>query len=152
MPPNEANSLDRLTGSEVARTARECDVAGMRRLLHSSDPEVLLAALVNPHFEEPDALFLLHRKDLPPALLQELATMHTLTHSYAVKLALAKHPKAPLHIALEQLKFLFLFDLVSVCLQPGVLAPVKRASEQVLKQIPKTACWRVCHARETRVG
>jgi hypothetical protein len=41
---------------------------------------------------------------------------------------------------LEQLKFLYLFDLVSVCLQPGVLAEVKRTSEElILAQVPKLA-------------
>ena len=57
-----------------------------------------------------------------------------------MKLALTKHPKTPLRTALEQLKFLYLFDLVSVCLQTGVRAEVKRASEElILTQVPKLA-------------
>ncbi|MSO22574.1 MAG: hypothetical protein EXQ58_04820 [Acidobacteria bacterium] len=41
---------------------------------------------------------------------------------------------------MKQLRFLYLFDLVSVCLQPGVLPEVKRASEElILSQVPKLA-------------
>jgi len=60
--------------------------------------------------------------------------------SYAVKRALTKHPNTPLRTALGQLKFLYLFDLVSVGLQPGLSAEVKQASEElILAQVPKLA-------------
>jgi hypothetical protein len=94
----------------------------------------------NPGFGEREALFLLNRKDLPSTVVEELANHRTVTSSYAVKLALTKHPKAPLRTAIEQLKFLYLFDLVSVCLQTGVRAEVKRASEElILAQVSKLA-------------
>jgi hypothetical protein len=55
-----------------------------------------------------------------------------------VKRALTTHPGTPLRIALAQLKFLYLVDLVSVCVQSGVRAEVKRAGEElILVQVPK---------------
>jgi hypothetical protein len=115
-------------------------MAAMARFLQATHPEVLQALLVNPHFGEREALLLLNRRDLPSSVIQELASRRSLVNSHAVKLALAKHPKTPLRTALEQLKFLYLFDLVSVCLQPGVLAEVKRTGEEsILAQVPKLA-------------
>ncbi len=77
-------------------------------------------------------------------MIQELASQRTVVSSYAVKLALTKHPKTPLRTALEQLKFLYLFDLVSVCLQTGVRAEVKRASEELI--LARFPSWRLDNA------
>jgi predicted regulator of amino acid metabolism with ACT domain len=108
--------------------------------LRATHPDVLKAAVGNPGFGEREALFLLNRKDLPSTVIEELANQRTVASSYAVKLGLTKHPKAPLHTALAQLKFLYVFDLVSVCLETGVRAEVKRASEElILTQVPKLA-------------
>jgi hypothetical protein len=112
----------------------------MTPLFDVKDPEVLRALLTNPQFGEREVLLLLNQRNLPTAIIQELAGERTKLGHYAVRLALAKHPKTPTHIALEQLKFLYLFDLVSVCLQTGVRIEVKRASEEfVLAQVPKLA-------------
>jgi len=139
-PPNELNRPGHSTGAEAVRIASECGIAEMAPFLHATNPHVLQALLANPHFGEREALLLLNRRDLRSSVIQELASLQTLVNSYAVKLALTKHPKTPLRTALEQLKFLYLFDLVSVCLQTGVRAEVKRASEEsILAQIPKLA-------------
>jgi len=139
-PPNEPKSPGESKGVEAVRIASECAVAEMTPFLYATDPDLLQALLANPHFGEREALLLLNRRDLPSSVIQELASLHTLVSSYAVKRALTKHPKTPLPTALKQLKFLYLFDLVSVCLQPGVLPEVKRASEAlILSQVPKLA-------------
>jgi hypothetical protein len=125
---------------EAVRIASECGIADMAPFLRATDPDVLQALLANPHFGEREALLLLNRRDLPSSVIQELAGQRTAVSNYAVKLALTKHPVTPLRTALEQLKFLYLFDLVSVCLQTGVRAEVKRASEElILAQVPKLA-------------
>jgi len=110
----------------------------MAPFLHAVEPAVLRALLTNPHFGEPEALLLLNRRDLPSSIIQELQVLRTTSSSYAVKRALTTHPGTPLRIALAQLKFLYLFDLVSVCVQSGVRPEVKRASEElILVQVPK---------------
>ncbi|MSO22575.1 MAG: hypothetical protein EXQ58_04825 [Acidobacteria bacterium] len=94
--PNESSHhVGLLTGVEAVRVASECAVAEMTPFLYATDPELLQAVLANPHFGEREALLLLNRRDLPPSVIEELATLHTLVNSYAVKQALMKHPKAP---------------------------------------------------------
>ena len=137
-PPNEQSNPKPPARVEAKLLAREC--SDMAPFLRATDPDVLKAVVGNPGFGEREALYLLNRRDLPSTVIEELASQRTVASSYAVKLALTKHPKTPLRTALEQLKFLYLFDLVSVCLQTGVRAEVKRASEElILGQVPKLA-------------
>ena len=139
-PPNEQNRPELATRVGIVRFASECSLAEMTPLLDATEPDVLKALLDNPHFGEREALLLLNRRGLPSSVIQHLANKRTIVSNYALKLALTKHPQTPMRIALEQLKFLYLFDLVSVCLQTGVRAEVKRASEElVLAQVPKLA-------------
>jgi len=58
--------------------------------------------------------------------------------SYPQRLALLKNPKTPVHLSLQHIKFLHLFDLVSLCLQPVIPQEVKQAAEErIVAQIPK---------------
>jgi len=58
--------------------------------------------------------------------------------SYPQRLALLKNPKTPVHLSLQHIKFLHLFDLVSLCLQPVIPQEVKQAAEErIVSQIPK---------------
>lgn len=138
MPPNEQAGQEPSATVRAKLLASECnDVTPFLRATH---PDVLKAAVGNPGFGEREALCLLTRKDLLSTVVEELLNHRAVTSSYAVKLALTKHPKTPLRAALKQLKFLYLFDLVSVCLQTGVRAEVKRASEElILAQVSKLA-------------
>ena len=139
--PNESShDVGPLTGVEAERIASGGGVAEMAPFLYATDSKVLGALLANPNFGEREALVLLNRRYLPSVVIQELTSSRPDLNGYAVKLALAKHPKTLLRTALEQLKFLYLFDLVSICLQTGVPVRVKRASEElILAQIPKLA-------------
>ena len=136
---NEPNGPETSSGLESIGLASRCGVEEMALFVHASEP-VLRALLTNPHFGEREALLLLNRRDLPPSIIQELPGLRTIFGSYAVKRALTTHPGTPLRIALAQLKFLYLFDLVSVCVQSGVRPELKRASEElILAQAPKLA-------------
>jgi len=138
--PNELNGPNTSGEFEAVRLASQCGVAEMEGFLYASEPKVLHALVANPHFGEREAVLLLNRRDLPASVIQDLANLRPILSSYAVRRALTKHPSTPLRIALGQLKFLYLFDLVSVTLQPGVPAEVKRASEElILAQVPKLA-------------
>lgn len=138
--PNEPNGFRSSSGLEAADLASQCSGAEMSQFLYSSDAGVLNALLANPHFGEREALLMLNRRDLPSSVVEGLASLRPILSSYGVKRALTKHPNTPLRTALGQLKFLYLFDLVSVSLQPGLSAEVKRASEElILAQVPKLA-------------
>ena len=138
--PNEPNRIETSGELEAVRVASQCGVDEMAPFLYASEPGVLQALLSNPHFGEREALLLLNRRDLPSSVIQELVSLRPILNSYAVKRALTKHPGTPVRIALAQLKFLYLFDLVTVSLQPGVPSEVKRASEDlILTQLPKLA-------------
>jgi len=139
-PSEKPNGPETSSGLEAADLASHCSGAEMSQFLYTSDVGVLNALLANPQFGEREALLMLNRRDLPSSVVQELASLRPILNSYAVKRALTKHPSTPLRTALAQLKFLYLFDLVSVSLQPGLSAEVKRASEEmILAQIPKLA-------------
>lgn len=94
--------------------------------------EVLVALARNPNLSEPDLLRLLERKDLASEALGEVARHPTGASSYAVKLALARHPRTPRPVSLPILKFLHLFDLVRVCQTPAVPAHVKVVAEETI--------------------
>ena len=58
--------------------------------------------------------------------------------SYPQRLALLKNPKTPVHVSLQHIQFLYLFDLVSLCMQPVIPQEVKQAAEErIVAQIPK---------------
>lgn len=98
--------------------------------------QVLVALARNPNLKESDLLRLLDRKDLPGEVVREVAAHPEAAGNYAVKLALARHPKTPRLISLPLLKFLYLFDLVRVCQTPAVPAHVKVGAEDtILKKI-----------------
>ena len=78
----------------------------MAPFLRATHPDVLKAVVGNPGFGEREALYLLNRRDLPSTVIEELASQRTVASSYAVKLALTKHPKTPLRTALERLRVL----------------------------------------------
>jgi len=94
--------------------------------------EVLTALARNPHLQEPDFLRLLERKDLPAEAIREIAVHKEAARRYAVKLALARHPRTPRLITLPILKFLYLFDLLRVAQTPGVPADVKIVAEETI--------------------
>ncbi len=94
--------------------------------------EVLVAFARNPNLRESDILRLLERKDLPAEVIREIAAHQEGARNYAVKLALARHPKTPRLISLPILKFLYLFDLVRICQTPAVPTHVQVVAEEII--------------------
>ncbi len=98
--------------------------------------EVLVALARNPNLRENHLLRLLERKDLPVEVVSEIAAHKVAAGSYAVKLALTRHPKAPRLVSLPNLKLFHLFDLVRICQGPVVPAHVKLVAEEtILKKV-----------------
>jgi hypothetical protein len=107
-------------------------------LLHHHASDVLLALLDNPALDETQLCLLLERKDLPAAVLEEIGRRKPLLKNYAVKRALAFHPRAPRLISLRLLRDLYLMDLVQLTLSPGIPAELKRnAEDQLIARLPQ---------------
>ena len=122
--------------AERAELAAAAPHDGIEPFLKETVPQVLMGLARNPHLCEQDLLRLLERRDLTGQVIKEIASHREATRSYAVKLAVAQHPKTPRPVSLPLLKFLYLFDLVRVCLRPGVPADVKIAAESnILKRV-----------------
>ncbi len=123
-----------LTATQHARSASADQI---KVLVHDANEATLLALIENPSFEEPNVIQLLERLDLTAKLLSALADTSQWTSSERVRLRLAGHPRTPRRIALALLRQLFLFDLVSVSLQPSAPADIRRAAEGIiLARIP----------------
>lgn len=107
-------------------------------LLHSDDDQVLLALLKNPALAETDIAVLLSRKNLPAAVVEEICKRRDWLKTYALKKALAFHPRTPRLANLRLLKELYLMDLVQVALLPAVSAELKRnAEDQLITRLPQ---------------
>jgi hypothetical protein len=107
-------------------------------LLHHADREVLLALLDNPLLEETQLCILLERRDLPGAILEEVARRKPLLKSYRVKKALAFHPRTPRLVTLRLLRDLYLMDVVQLTLLPGIPTELKRnAEDQLTSRLPQ---------------
>jgi len=125
----------------VAERAEKAAVAPRHRLesfFSETAKEVLVALARNPNLLERDLLRLLERKDLPGEVLREIAAHPQTARHYAVKLALARHPKTPRLVSLPLLKFLYLFDLMRVSQTPATPADVKMAAEEALLKRAET--------------
>jgi hypothetical protein len=120
---------------ECARTATGDDLSA---LIYHPAPQVLVALLDNPAFDEARISLLLARRDLPAEIPQEIATRRTLLKSYGIKKALVFHPRTPRLVGLRLLRDLYLMDLVHFTLSPGVSAELKRyAEEQLVARLPQ---------------
>lgn len=121
----------------AAQHARSATSEEIKALVHDANEVILLALLENPNFEEPHVIQLLERLDLSSSLLSAVADTGKWASSERVRLRLARHPRTPKRIALALLRQLFLFDLVSISLQPSAPADVRRAAEGIiLARIP----------------
>lgn len=112
--------------------------AEIRQLVHDPALEVLEALLRNPFLSEEHLLMLLYRKDIPRELLEAVANHEQWAQSQRVRVALVEHPRTPRLLALRLVKFLYLFDLVNVALQPAAPAEIKRlAEDQIINRAPQ---------------
>lgn len=119
-------------------SARTCSEEAFTELLYHRAPEVLLALLQNPSFDEAKLCLLLSRKDLPAEILEEVGSRKNLLKSYAVKKALMFHPRTPRLTGLRLLRDLYLMDLVQLASSPSVSVELKlQAETQIVSRIPQ---------------
>jgi len=105
------------------------------------DPEmpVLRSALKNQNLNEDHLLTLLKRRDLTENLLKAIYQLKISKNSHQLQVALVRNPGTPGPVVLSLLQHLHLFELVDLCLVPGVTPDQKFAAERaILKRLPTT--------------
>ena len=101
-------------------------------LIASAFVEDLVAAAKLPGLTEDLALAILRRRDLPGAVLEEIARNHSVIKQRKVLLGVAEHQHTPRHISLPLLRRLFTFELMQLALTPSVLPDIKLAADEIL--------------------
>ena len=106
----------------------------LNALLHDADPKVLEGALINSRLREEDLLVLV-RAALPSRpLLEGIVASSKWSERYALRLAIALQPRAPLALALAQLSALTGKDLARIAGTAGLTPLVQAAAARVAAQ------------------
>jgi hypothetical protein len=103
-------------------------------VLVDPDKQVLRSLLKNQSLTEGHLLTLLKRRDLGEELLKAIYQLDISKHSHRLQVALVKNPGIPGPVALALLPFLNLFELVDLCMIPGVTPDQKLAAERAIIQ------------------
>ncbi len=107
------------------------------QLLQGQPVEVLLAVLRNPFFDEHHLLALLKQRGLPQAVFTTIYANKHLIEGSTVKFALLVNPEIPSHIAATLLPQLTIFELLKICLMPGITPDQRLSAERaVIQRIP----------------
>jgi len=102
-------------------------------LLADPDEKVVESGLINPRLREEDLLALV-RADIPSrTLLEGIVASSRWSDRYAIRLAIALHPRAPVALALGQLSALTTKDLARVAEAPGLTPLIQAAAARVAK-------------------
>lgn len=127
-------SLARRLYKVLTATAEE-----LFHFMQDPSPEVLRTALKNPRLGEDHLLSLLRRRDISEDLLKAVYQSESAHTSHRLKLALAKNPGTPGALLGKLLPHLYLFELLDLCLLPGVTPDQRYAAErQIVQRLPNT--------------
>ncbi|MHB8056530.1 MAG: hypothetical protein ACYDHC_01405 [Desulfuromonadaceae bacterium] len=127
---------DIVSAADAMQEALTSDKERLFSVIRSDREEVLLAALRNPAIDHQHLLALLKRRGLGPVIAAIYARKR-LIETYQVRFALVAHPDTPPHIAETLLPLLYIFDLLKLCIIPGISAEIRLAAERkVVQQIP----------------
>jgi hypothetical protein len=141
---------------QLAARAATAPRADLETFFRESARQVVEALAGNPNLREEDLLRLLERKDLPAEVLTRIARRPEVAKSYAVHLALVRHPHTPRQLSVPLIKFLFLFDLVRVSQTPAVSTDIKTVAEDTiikkLETIPRGECITLARRATGRVA
>jgi hypothetical protein len=138
---NEEQPAGRLDLSLARRLHRAltAQTEELYQVIQDPSPEVLRAALKNPRLAEDHLLALLRRRDLPAGLLKAIHQCESTRSSHRLKLALAKNPGTPGPLLSVLLPDLHLFELLDLCLLPGITPDQRYAAErQIVQRLPNT--------------
>jgi len=123
--------------SQCLHQALTADKDELFQMLQGQPVEVVLAALRNPFFDEHHLLVLLKQRGLPEEIFSAIYAGRRLIESSSIKFALVINPDTPAHIAATLLPQLNIFDLVKICLMPGVGPDLRMAAERsIIQRLP----------------
>jgi hypothetical protein len=123
--------------SLLLHNALTADKEELFHLLQGQPVDVLMAALRNPSFDEHHLLALLKQRGLPEDFFSAVYAAKRLIENSSVKFALVINPDTPSHIASTLLTHLNIFDLVKICLIPGVSPDHRMAAERsIIQRLP----------------
>jgi hypothetical protein len=107
------------------------------QIVQDRSGEILLVALRNTSLDENHLLTLFKRRGLPEEVFTSIYAGKRLLESIPVRFAMICHPEIPSHIAATLLPQLYIFDLLKICLMPGI-APDQRLSAEryIIQRIP----------------
>lgn len=138
---NEETPSPRLDSALTLRLYKTLTATAEELFQIMQDPssEILRTALKNPRLGEDHLLVLLKRRDIPEDLLKSLHQFESKHSSHRLKLALAKNPGTPGPLLSGLLPHLHLFELLDLCLFPGVTPDQRYAAErQIIQRLPGT--------------
>lgn len=111
----------------------------LHQVLLDPDLQVIRTSLKNSNLNEEHLLALLKRRDLNEDLLKAVYQLETTKASHRLVVALVKNPNTPGPVVLALLPHFHLFELVDLCLIPGVTPDQKYAAERaILQRLPTT--------------
>lgn len=131
---SEDAAASRVEAQKSALTAGE---SMLFTVIQDRREDVMLAALRNPAFNEQHLLMLLKQRDLG-SIITAIYANKRLMETYSVKYSLVTHPDTPMHIAQTLLPLLYLFDLLKLCLIPGISPDIRLAAERKIIQLIPT--------------
>ncbi|MGD9343033.1 MAG: hypothetical protein PVJ25_03305 [Desulfuromonadales bacterium] len=133
-----SRSIDAETGKRLQMALTATGDELFQVLLHP-DMQIVQTALKNASLNEDHLLALLKRRDLGEDLLKTIYQLETTRKSHRLQVALVKNPNTPGQIVLALLPHLHLFELVDLCMIPGVTPDQKFAAERaILQRLPTT--------------
>lgn len=120
--------------SHNLRRALTADKDELFTMLQGHAAEVLLAALRNPAFDEHHLVMLLKQRGLAEEVFAAIYANKRLIENNPAKVALVINPDVPSHIAATLLPQLNIFELLKICLMPGITPDHRLAAERVIIQ------------------
>ena len=135
---SKSGRLDAETGKRLHK-ALTANSDELFQVLLDPDMQIVQTALKNSHLNEDHLLALLKRRDLSEDLLKTIYHLETARSSHRLKIALVKNPNTPGPVVVALLPHLHLFELVDLCMIPGVTPDQKFAAERaILQRLPTT--------------
>ena len=133
--PDQLNSAQaRLLTSALTATSEQ-----LFQLIQESAPEILKAILHNPNICADHLISLLKRRDLSEHIPKLIHQRQSNNLSHKLTLALVKNPSTPGNLVRSLLPLLRLFELVDLCVIPGVTHDQRLAAErELIKRLPTT--------------
>lgn len=110
------------------------DTTELFRQIQDPDPVFLEVLLKNPQLSEEHLLVLLKRRDLTSELVDRIYRAFQQSLSHRLLLVLVRNPAISGGLARTLLPRLRLFELVDICLLPGVTPDQKLAAERLILQ------------------